>query len=253
MNDEIRENRYYDGIEEVRNNWFSLQKAAISQNQANLYKRSLAIAHPFRNDYYGADTIFNIGIADDVTSMAVLGDDIYLFNEYSSGKINESIGKYYEYEHEMFNLIYSECFDLYRRWERVSSDINDFLIEKRLHELSHEIKSMNSYNCSLMIEEKIDRVLTVCADPTIRELARSVGREREYESRLLNGISDLMGDRTLPEKYKFLSCMLDALPLNYRDDVDFGKIDRAKLDKAIYNKMNKDRIGEVYYSTKWGI
>ena len=117
LNPGIKEDMYFASMDSVRANWLSVLDTGVAINQANLYKRELALRHPFRNDYYAADSFFNIGIASDIHSMAFLADSIYRYMSYSDNQMNASIGKIYGYEHRMFNELLASEIDVYKQWK----------------------------------------------------------------------------------------------------------------------------------------
>ncbi|MCR4653392.1 MAG: glycosyltransferase [Eubacterium sp.] len=252
MNCEVTEECFYNSAEDIHDNWFLLQKSELIRNQANLYKRRIALNHPFRNDYYGADTFFNLEIADDIGSMVILPNEIYRFYEYGVNEMNISMGKYYDYEHEMFNQIYQKSKKIYMNWNISETVFLDYLVERRLRELTHEIHALNNCDCKMTMDEKLEHIMRVCADSMIRRDSRLVGREREYESRVLNGIMDLSGYKgSVGGQYSFLNTLCNALPKDYRDNVDLNNLERKDICNAINNELNIDRIGAVYYSTNW--
>ena len=252
MNCEVTEECFYNSAEDIHDNWFFLQKSELIRNQANLYKRRIALNHPFRNDYYGADTFFNLEIADDIGSMVILPNEIYRFYEYGVNEMNISMGKYYDYEHDMFNELYQKSKKLYYKWGVSDSVFADYLVERRLRELTHEMHALNYYNCVMTMEKKLEHIMRVCADSRIRNEARLLGREREYESRILNGITDLVGyEDNVCGQYSFLKSLCIFLPKDYRDDIDLNNIERKYINDAINNELNLDRIGEIYFSTSW--
>lgn len=56
----IVEDIYLENNEQLSKYWMFLDKNSYNVNQANLYKRELALKHPFENNYYGEDYLFNI-------------------------------------------------------------------------------------------------------------------------------------------------------------------------------------------------
>ncbi len=251
-NDGVTEELYFCSINDIHNNWIFLQKTALVQNQANLYRRTIALEHPFRNDYYGADSFFNLSIANSIGRMVILPKEVYKFYEYESVGMNASIGKYYDYEHVMFNLLYEQTKKLYIDWGIQESVFLDYIVEKRLHELTHEILVLNYNDCKMTMKEKIKHVMSVCADSLIRNEASKVGREREYESRLLNGTSKLLSNTdVLDDDYCFIKILLDALPKDYKENIKLEELDCDRINFAVNHVNNIDKIGRVYYSTNW--
>ena len=84
LDERVSQSSYQKNRGEFRNSWLFLNQSLLTLNQANLYKRELMLMHPFRNDVYGADTLFNISIADDISTSYVLREPVYDFFQYSN-------------------------------------------------------------------------------------------------------------------------------------------------------------------------
>jgi glycosyltransferase involved in cell wall biosynthesis len=250
MNEQIVSDLYCSTAELVRENWPLLQHSWIIGNQANLYKRELGLRHPFRNDTFAGDTFFNISIADDIKSMAVVSEPIYRYFAYNDEKLNASVGKYYGYEHEMYNEIMNKQIELYQKWGIIDSVIGDVVL-RRLRNISYEIQQLSFCNCNLDSNEKIDRIFSVIADPIVRRAASIVGREREYESRLLNGTRELIRKMHIEPIPTYVEILIDYLPEYYLDDVDESLVDIDLINSAVMDPSNKDNVGKVYYWEKW--
>ena len=118
----VKQEEFFENKEIYRDNWIKLNKLKLVSNQANLYRRELMLKHPFRNDVYGADFLFNISIAEDINSAYVMKTPVYNFFEYELNTMNASVGKYYEYEHNMFNEFYYENKNLLIKWGRYDEE-----------------------------------------------------------------------------------------------------------------------------------
>lgn len=228
---------------EVRNFWYKLTIKNLNQNQANLYKRELMIKHPFRNDVYGADTLFNIAIADEINSAFVMKDAVYDFMEYGTQEMNASIGKYYPYLHEMFNDIYLGSRRLYEKWDLYTDETAKYWIKRRMHDLTTELCAMSHPDCHLSTEEKVKNALLIYEDDVIYESAWESGRMEELESRVLSGIRMLLTREVLEESssYYFIYEMLEAL-LCYETSVN----DYSKIERGVYHPLNKKLLGKSY-------
>lgn len=251
MNQTVIKDEYIDNVEEVRDRWLFVQESYLALNQANLYKRELALKHPFRNDYYAADSFFNIRIADDIKSMAIMKDPIYVYMSYNKPQMNASVGKYYGYEHRMFNELMKEEINLYKGWNRLDVYL-DSVVLKRLREMTYEIEILRFKNCTLSFREKLYKIFTETADPFIREYSRIVGREREYESRILNGTKAFVNSSERTEEIPdFINTLIRNLPDDYRSNVNKDLLDEIEMNHAVNDDLNTDNIGMLYYSTNW--
>lgn len=242
---------FYGSVKEVRDNWNYIESCLLTMDQANLYKRSLMINHPFRNDVYSADTLFNYSIANEINSMAVIKDVVYMHMIYQSSDRNISKGKYYPYMHDMFNEIYYNAKAIYDEWDISENIYMPFLVDRRLKQLTEEVVAYAYSTCDLEIEEKIIRIFGQSADKNVREAAKKVGREREYESRILNGCKKILCDTKIDGKLKFVDTLLSGLPKNHLDNVNHDLIDEKQIDEAIHDPLNFDKIGEIYYKQDW--
>lgn len=240
----VKENKFYATKEEVRKVWINFDRMKLSANQANLYKTELALKHPFRNDIYGADYLFNIQIANDVNSVYVMSEPVYDFMNYQSDNMNASIGKFYGYEHEMYNMFYTDNMELYKGWNAWNQDTMVYITRKRLQGLSSEIARLNSSNCKLDLEQKLQKVMQDSADELIQECITSLNAQEEFECRVLSGIKNIIINEKPDESYKyyFLYELLESILRYEKTEEDYQKI-----ENAIYHPLNKAQIGLTLY------
>lgn len=251
INIDIIEDEKYYSLDDIHRKMISVFSSGLALNQANLYKRELAINHPFRNDVYAGDALFNLSIADDIRSMAIISSPIYRYLCYNTLNLNASVGKYYGYEHSMFNEIMNIEISIFYKWGLIDDAI-DSIVHRRLRNLSYEIEQLGFESCRLSFSDKIKRIYSDIADSVLRDAAQKTGREREYESRILNGTKNLLKqfdyNNNIPE---FVRILTRYLPDNYLDDVNYLDLDYNLIDSAITDLENKDNIGKKYYYEKW--
>ena len=251
INSDVVEDQYIDSVEMIHDKWSFILESDLATNQANLYKRELALSHPFETDIYAADFLFNISVADDLRSMAVLKNDVYIYNVYQNPDMNASLGKYYGYEHRMFNKMMFAEIELYEKWDCKEAFI-DRVVVKRLKSLSHEIQILNLPKCNLSFDEKIDKIFNEIADNSIRMISRQVNREREYESRILNGLKRFLNVSDGWSKISHqIKDLVMYLPANYSDNIDLNTINKERINDSVNAEFNKDHIGKIYYSQNW--
>ncbi len=240
----INKDHFFMDQKSVRLNWLYFCQSGLAQNQANLYKRELMLHHPFRNDVYGADTLFNISIASDIHSAVVLKDAAYDFIQYNDSDMNISIGKYYNYEHQMFNDIYIEYKHVFQSWGMYSERVRTYLCKRRLRNLTGEIRRLQCKNCILSTEEKIRKIFLEYVDNIIVECAIAIDALEELDSRVLSGVRELLIKEELSEQSDmyFVSELLDAL-LVYEKDIE----DYKKIECAVYHPFNPMHVGKVFY------
>lgn len=229
---------------EVRCSWPYFLSTFLAQNQANLYSRKLIGEHRYRNDVYGADALFNISLAPEVETAFVMKEPVYDFFVYKQTGMNASMGRYYPYEHDMFNEIYSKYIELFREWELPEDSYRDLLVGRRLKEINVEIKSLSHPKCAMSIEEKIKYMLGKVPDSIVKECARFGNREEELESRILSGMRMLFVQETIAENSEmyFAYELLESLLRYEKDEEDYEKIERA-----IDHPLNPQHIGKCFY------
>ena len=240
----VEKDEFYQTKEQVRKEWYKFDKMQLSSNQCNLYKRELALKHPFQNNYYGADYLFNIQIANDVETAYVMHTPVYDFMNYQSDSMNTSIGKYYEYEHEMRNLFYIENKKLYEKWNQWEGETKQYISRRRLRGWSGELNALNSEKCKISLENKIEKIMFDVQDEIIESCVQVLEANEELECRTLSGIRNILINEKLDEtsNYYFIYELLDSLTRYEKTEDDYKKI-----ENAINHPLNKARIGQVLY------
>lgn len=230
--------------EEVRAHWLFFYKSDLAQNQINLYKREIMCSHRFRNDVYGGDVLYNISIASEVNSAVVLKDAVYAHYHYLSDDMNASVGKYYGYEHDMFNEIYLGYMKLFASWSQLDDEAKSFLGKRRLTHVTREISALNYGNCELKIEEKIKKIFEHMIDDVVYQCAVDLNCTEELEARILSGIRVLLAREELSTESEmyFVYEMLESL-LRYEKEED----DFIKIKRAVFHPLNIHHIGISFY------
>lgn len=201
LDERVSQSSYQKNRGEFRKSWLFLNQSLLTLNQANLYKRELMLMHPFRNDVYGADTLFNISIADDISTSYVLREPVYDFFQYSNFE-NESAGKFYDYEHSMFNDFYTEQKKLLDTWGDENGEFLEYISHERLYNFSQELRNYN-YCTTLTTEEKIKKILEDMEDRILYECAENIQGLPELERRLLFGVKNVIEKEGLDETSEF--------------------------------------------------
>lgn len=240
----VEKELFLNSADEVRDHWLFFCSSNLAQNQANLYRRDIMKRHRFRNDVYGADTLYNIEIAPDIKSALVLKEAVYDHFIYASDKMNASYGKYYGYEHEMFNDIYLGYINLFKGWNRLDDETKRFFGKGRLRNLTYEIRSFHYSNCRLNTEQKIQILFSTIVDEVVFQCAKELECVDELEARVLSGLREiLLREKLYPESaVYFVYEMLDSLLRYEKDEIDFQKI-----EQAIEHPLNVYHIGQFFY------
>lgn len=241
----VKKDYFFHDEAEVRKNWPFLFNSSLAQNQANLYRSSLMKKYPFRNDVYGADTLFNISIASEVKKAFVMKEPVYDFFIYCQDGMNVSAGKFYPYEHQMFNEIYIKYVELFSEWNLPVGSYKEMLVNRRIRQVTCEINSLSSPNCMMTLEEKLYYILNIIPDKTVKNCVKWGGCEEELESRILSGIRAMLLKNPLKKESEmfFVYELLESL-LRYEKDEE----DCRKIEEAVWNKNNPNHIGEIFYS-----
>lgn len=245
QNKTIEQDLFFDNVEAVRSNWLFFYKKSLSHNQINLYKRDIMCKYKFRNDVYGSDMLFNIVIASDIKSAFILKEAVYDHFHYESEYMNASVGKYYGYEHEMFNDFYLEYIKLYTSWNRLDNEVKEFFGKLRMKYISFEISTLKYSCCRLNIDEKIQKIFGNMVDNVVYQCAKELDCIEELEARVLSGIKALLiKDNLKPESNMyFVYELLDALLRYEKDEADYQKI-----KDAVFHPLNKYNIGLSFYN-----
>lgn len=244
LNDRVQEEVFYANKKEVENAWPFFLSSVLAQNQANLYRCEIMKKYKFRNDVYGADTLYNISIADDIDTALILKEPIYNYFLYEKKSMNASIGKYYGYEHEMFNEIYLNYYSLFQNWNLEKNLYEKVLCNKRMIYLTAELRNLQAANCPLSLDEKLCFAFYGCIDEVIRECVVANNCQEELESRILSAVRELLVKEQLSSDSRmyFVYELLDSLLRYEKDEEDFQKI-RA----AINHPLNPAHIGKTFY------
>ncbi len=240
----VKEEKFYPTKKEVERAWPYFLSSKLAQNQANLYRREVMKGKLFRSDVYGADTLYNIDIADAVNTALVLKEPIYYYYIYNNDLMNASVGKYYSYEHTMFNEIYILYRNLFQKWQLKSESYVEIICKKRMSCLTLELKNLQAVNCPLSLEEKLKFAFCECIDDIVRECAFLRNREEELESRILSAVKELLINEPINSgnKMYFIYELLDSL-LRYEKD----EKDLKKIENAVNHPLNPLHIGNIFY------
>lgn len=239
----IPEEKYYSNVEEVRKHWSDFDKAKVTFAQCNLYKRDLVLAHPFRNDVYGADQLFNIALAPYITSAVILPNDAYEYHIYESTASNVSVGGFYSYSHDMWNELYINRVNVYRQWNIYTTENQNYLKDIRCIQITGEIREMLSNKCPWTLEEKLNCIFYKYKEDTV--IADLINLDREQvEARMLSGVRELLLTGTLDNNSKmyFSYVLLDNL-LRYEK----GKKEMKEIEDAINNEFNPLKLGLTFF------
>lgn len=235
---------YMDNIEDIRRHWPVLYFSHIAVNQANLYRREIMLRHPFREDIYGADVIFNMEVANEIRSMCIMKEAAYRFYNYKNKNANASIGKFYPYEHDMFNEFYTGYCELFKSWKLPEELWKERLSDIRIRQVSREAQSFGYADCRYTQREKAVRILSGIADDTVMNCADEYARGWEVESRILSGLRDVFRHEEIADR-DIKELVTGLISLRFFDGNGEKKLTEWK--NAVYHQLNPYHIGKFFY------
>lgn len=231
----------YTDRDYIHNKWIDFMKIGLVNHQC-VYKTQLAKMNKMRNDTYAGDYLYNIQLADQINVAAGTAYEVYMYMNYRKDDANISLGKYYGYEHDMYNEMYLEYKKLFVKWGLYESEVKSFLSKKRMQALSIEFRLIEKQRWSL--DEKLREMTHHASDAVIHEIALEQDRLEELESRVLSACRELFVE-DIPEKgssYYFLYELLDSLLCYEKDEEDY-----MKIEKAVNHPLNPNHIGNIFY------
>lgn len=244
----LKEPFSFSNREEVRRAWprFLAQKLI---NHQCVYRKNIYKVYSYQNRYYGEDVFYNQQIANAISSAAGTPYAVYNWFLYGDEAQNASAGKYYGYEHEMFNALYTGYRELLEGWGLTNPQTTEIIEKERLSNLTVEIRSYLSPQCALTAEKKIKKILEDASDEIVYGCAVRSGRVEEWESRILSGLRELIVEEPLKleSPYYFVYELLDSL-LRYEKEAE----DIQKIQAAVYHVYNPKHIGRSF-SRKLGL
>lgn len=238
-NDEF-DDRLIDRNEYIEN-FEKLFTADGLANQANLYKRELLLRHPFRTDWYGADVLVNLSLADEIHSLYVIRDAVYNFYRYNSSKGNASVNKWYNYEFEMQNEIKIKEYELLLKWGKLQDPDGEKRRHLEMKTISQVINVMDGMT-GMTTEEKIKNIMTAIKDTSFIKKRLEDSRE-EIEARILSGLRKIMLNGVIDNtsEYYFVYELLEALLRYEKDEKDFEVI-----HNAVNHELNPCKVGYCF-------
>ena len=241
--DYMKEDFSYNDVETIRQKWYDFHRCKFVNHQC-VYKTTIAKRNKYRTDIYGGDYYYNIQIADQIKCAAGTSYVVYNFFQYKTNTMNASLGKYYGYEHNMFNEFYFGYKELFERWGTYSPEAMRVISQQRLQYLTTEIRAYNSPKCTLDMNRKLDKIFSELSDGVVYECACNLNAVEEYESRILSALRELF-IKEIPNTdcaYYFIYELIDSLLKYEKDDEDIEKI-----CNAIAHPLNIHHIGRSFY------
>lgn len=236
--------KYYSSHDEMEDDWAYLYENRLIENQANLYKRTLALDHPFRNDVYAADGLFNLQIEPDICTSFVLETPVYKY--YRSNDISENIAnnRFYAYRHSMNNELYAGQKNIFTRKSEINNHGLKVLSQWRIDNFWGEFFVLFSEQCSYSLEKKVGVLINEYYDSIVKESAVCLGIAKELEGRILFYLRGIITNNERSElgEYYIIYEIIKGLMLFDKSDSDY-----EKLEAAIYNSLNMNNLGGLFW------
>lgn len=224
--------------------WMKIYTYEYSQSQANFYKAELIKSHPFRNDIYAADVLFNIEIAPLINKAYVLKTPIYNYFVYGNVNKSNTLQQHYSYEHLMRNEIYEAHLALLKKL-KIDNDENIRIIsEKRKYEFKNNLQFYIEQCLELDADEKLELFFMQFSDATMKKCFKLLGDENQLDARILNASLKVILDEGLDENNKmfFIYKMLESMLRYEKNEKDYKTI-----RDCLSHKFNPNHIGEEFY------
>ena len=246
---QIEGEEYYHDKKTLGENWIKLFSLHIIDNQANLYKRELAYSHPFRNDVYGADGLFNIGIADYIQTSLLINCRVYKFYKYDNPEeLNISRGRFYPYIHSMNNEIYEGHIEYLSRSGVNDEKAKSILARWRINSFMDELLSLAKENCPYTVEKKVETIFYEYYDECIVKCAKVLSSEEELEGRIIFALRNIFYHE-IPERDTmayFYYRLIQSIHRFEKTEDDYIFIREAINDKRNIYKIGKRLTKELF-------
>ncbi|MEG0565525.1 MAG: hypothetical protein RR590_04815, partial [Hungatella sp.] len=153
-----------------------------------------------------------------------------------------SLGKYYSYQHEMYEAFYWSYVKLFASWGLLDEEKKKYFNRQRMKYLTVMTAKLTYQNCPLSLEEKLKYIFTCAAD--LIPMAEERGWEEELEARVLRGCQINLLEHE-GEDAGTMQFLVDYLEIILRYEKDEG--DDRKLEAAVMHALNPNHIGRIFY------
>jgi len=231
------------GKTNVEKSWLFLTLMGLLRCCVNAYKLSILKKYHF-TDVYSADTLVNQNISNEIHSVSCNPE--YLYNRYTYLDINDeskniSSGKFYDYEHDMFNEIYTNNKNIFARWNLLDTNTFKHLAIASKDSFMQYIQKVLYDNNPHTPAESIN-IVTNYYDDNLFEIAAFSDSFEEIDNIIFNTIMTI---------YQNAKSRVDSpivnMYLSITDQkVKFSKM-RSEIAKGLLDYRNPYRIGYEPY------
>lgn len=259
--------------DELRRRWLDMMVLGGLSNNTNMYRTAIIRNHPYETKYFGSDVLFNIALANDLESALYVPGKFYNFYIYTDENQeagNVSIGKYYDYLHEMYNVTFERYYGLFLSWGTLTPDVYTGLAWVRCNEIEKELASLHCSTCPLSPKEKVEKLAGVFDETTLVALT-ATGQRKRYDEIVLVQIwhwySQCEGTPELKGKYanrlirilslnssasgltkKDLQLVIKLLTLVITDPENKGQLGFTMMEQTAQRAPQQRQILEYYHT-----
>ncbi|MCL1986835.1 MAG: glycosyltransferase [Firmicutes bacterium] len=232
----------------VENNWDNFIITGVAYSPVNAYKSTIIKKYSFKEDIYAADTLMNIEIADNINSASYNPKILYnryIYKYIKNENFNISSGKFYPYEHDMWDDIYIKSKNLFLKWKTLDEENIKIIALLRITQLDNEIHGLSAFNNKNTPTENICTVMGYCTD-AIFEAAAISDNLPKLDDRIFNAIYSIIQNNELPSDFETPVLRMFTAINNTAISVDEIK---SEITNSLLDYQNPYRIGFETYKT----
>ena len=230
--------------DEMKNNWIRILSSGLLNNQINVYKIDRIKNLRFRNDVYGADYLYNLDVLPHIRSAAYFPKCLYYFHVYRDvSGFNTSVGKFYDYAHNMFNDFYFKGLNMFASSDCLDKDALYYLKKRRYMEfMSSELPMYKFKACHWSLDDILLHIFTDTAD--IKNLVGTYDFMSDIDDRVLSvckEVIDLRPDEAASSGSPLVSGINELFRIGR---VDLSDVNIELLKQMVYDYHNPSNIGQ---------
>lgn len=235
---------------EIKKNWVNLLNTGLLNNQLNVYKKELVADERLRNDVFGADYYFNLTLLPKISSIAYVPQVSYRFNIYNTaGKLNTSVGKYYGYQHRMYNDFYFKAIEIFSVQNMLNKSVLKFIRNRRMSDFIQELDTYTFEHCKLSLEDRLFEIYNYAWD--VKEIFEAENSYNLLEDGVFATTVMLLEKYPNEDAGKMKAIVEGCLELKKLKNNEYGSANKEAIDALIWDYYNPGHIGQgIAYNCK---
>ena len=234
------------GKKNIENAWDTFFNLGLLRNPANAYRTTMMKNFRFRLDIYGADYLMNIVIADAIGSASCDPANLYhglIYPSIQDERFNISSGKYYPYEHAMFNEFYERYKSLYQSWGTLNENVYRSLANTRLIQFDVELIKISAWNNTRPYDDKIANLVSYFDDVVV-ETTALLNNRPAIENKILNaiGMQIIDAEKTRSRRKKREHCITRLIHTKNTSNGNSGRLG-DDIISILVDASNPYRLG----------